>query len=131
MFDHRRSRRSSHRATYFAPQVTSGMMPKIKLTKGAIDALEPGPKDLMVWDLSLSGFGVKVTPTGRKVFIALYRTRGGRSRLRKYTIGPFGRVHTSSRPCCGSTGVCGAIGRARSCGREAGTATPAGGGSGR
>ena len=67
-------------------------MPKIKLTKSAIDALEPGPKDLVVWDLSLPGFGVKVTPTGRKVFIALYRTRGGRSRLRKYTIGPYGRV---------------------------------------
>src|SRR5215216_5143896 len=67
-------------------------MPKIKLTKSAIDALKPGPKDLVVWDLSLPGFGVKVTPTGRKVFIALYRTRGGRSRLRKYTIGPYGRV---------------------------------------
>src|SRR5215204_2376115 len=92
MFDHRRSRRSSQRATYFAPQVTSGIMPKIKLTKSAIDALKRGPKDLVVWDLSLPGFGVKVTPTGRKVFIALYRTRGGRSRLRKYTIGPYGRV---------------------------------------
>jgi len=67
-------------------------MPKIKLTKSAIDALKPGPKDVVVWDLSLPGFGVKVTPTGRKVFIALYRTRGGRSRLRKYTIGPYGRV---------------------------------------
>jgi integrase len=35
---------------------------------------------------------VKVTPKGRKVFIILYRTGGAGSRLRKYTIGPYGRV---------------------------------------
>jgi integrase len=35
---------------------------------------------------------VKVTPKGRKVFIALYRTGGAGSKLRKYTIGPYGRV---------------------------------------
>ena len=38
------------------------------------------------------GFGVKVTPAGRKVFIVLYRVLGGQSRLRKYTIGPYGQV---------------------------------------
>jgi integrase len=35
---------------------------------------------------------VKVTPKGRKVFIVLYRTGGAGSKLRKYTIGPYGRV---------------------------------------
>jgi integrase len=44
------------------------------------------------WDLALPGFGVKVTPKGRKVFIVLYRIGGAGSRLRKYTIGPYGRV---------------------------------------
>ena len=38
------------------------------------------------------GFGVKITPKGRKVFIVLYRAAGAGSRLRKYTIGPYGRV---------------------------------------
>jgi hypothetical protein len=33
-----------------------------------------------------------VTPKGRKVFLALYRLAGAGSRLRKYTIGPYGRV---------------------------------------
>jgi hypothetical protein len=40
----------------------------------------------------LPGFGVKVTPKGRKVFIALYRCGGAGSRLGNNTIGPFGRV---------------------------------------
>jgi integrase len=67
-------------------------MPRLKLTKSAIDAL-PVPKfDTVHWDASAPGFGVKVTPTGRKIFIVLYRTGGAGSKLRKYTIGPYGRV---------------------------------------
>jgi len=67
-------------------------MPRIKLTKSAIDVLPKRPKDTVYWDSSSPGFGVKVTPKGRKVFIVLYRTGGAGSRLRKYTIGPYGRV---------------------------------------
>ena len=67
-------------------------MPRIKLTKSAIDALGTPAKDTVYWDSGCPGFGVKVTPKGRKVFIVLYRTGGAGSRLRKYTIGPYGRV---------------------------------------
>jgi len=67
-------------------------MPTIKLTKSAIDSLKPTSRDEVYWDATLPGFGVKVTPKGRKVFIALYRVRGGKSRLRKYTIGPYGKL---------------------------------------
>ncbi len=67
-------------------------MPRIKLTKGAIDTLPTPKSDLTHWDASLPGFGVKVTPKGRKVFIVLYRTGGAGSKLRKYTIGPYGRL---------------------------------------
>src|SRR5262245_29443517 len=65
-------------------------MPRMKLTKSAIDALPTPSKDIVYWDSGCPGFGVKVTPKGRKVFIVLYR--GAASRLRKYTIGPYGRV---------------------------------------
>jgi hypothetical protein len=65
-------------------------MPRIKLTKSAIDGLPTPTSDLVHWDTSLPGFGLKVTPKGRKVFLVLYRTAG--SKLRKYTIGPYGRV---------------------------------------
>ena len=67
-------------------------MPRLKLTKSAIDALPKPAKEIVYWDSGCPGFGVKVTPKGRKVFIVLYRTGGAGSRLRKYTIGPHGRV---------------------------------------
>jgi integrase len=67
-------------------------MPRTRLTKSAIDALPTPESDTVYWDAALPGFGVKVTPKGRKVFIVLYRTGGAGSKLRKYTIGPYGRV---------------------------------------
>src|SRR5262249_51746074 len=67
-------------------------MPRIRLTKSAIDALPTLKSDIVYWDTGCPGFGVKVTPHGRKVFIVLYRTGGAGSKLRKYTIGPYGRV---------------------------------------
>ena len=67
-------------------------MPRIRLTKSAIDALPTPRSDVVYWDVGYPGFGVKVTPKGRKVFIVLYRTGDAGSTLRKYTIGPYGRV---------------------------------------
>jgi integrase len=67
-------------------------MPRIKLTKSSIDALPTPSSDVIYWDAGCPGFGVKVTPKGRKVFIVLYRTGGAGSKLCKYTIGPYGRV---------------------------------------
>jgi integrase len=62
------------------------------MTKSAVDALKAASKDAVYWDGGLPGVGVKVTPRGRKVFVVLYRIGGAGSRLRKYTIGPYGRV---------------------------------------
>jgi integrase len=67
-------------------------MPRIKLTKSVIDTLPTPSSDVVYWDAAYPGFGVKITPKGRKVFIVLYRTGGAGSHLRKYTIGPYGRV---------------------------------------
>ncbi|MGC1179807.1 MAG: Arm DNA-binding domain-containing protein [Methyloceanibacter sp.] len=67
-------------------------MPRLKLTKSAIDVLPTPAKDIVYWDSGCPGFGVKITPKGRKVFIVLYRAGGAGSQLRKYTIGPYGRV---------------------------------------
>ena len=51
-------------------------MPRVKLTKSAIDALPIPASDVVYWDVGCPGFGVKVTPRGRKVFVVLYRTGG-------------------------------------------------------
>src|SRR5262244_757365 len=67
-------------------------MPRVRLTKSAIDALPTFKSDVVYWDSGCPGFGVKVTPSGRKVFVVLYRIGGAGSKLRKYTIGPYGRV---------------------------------------
>src|SRR5881409_1156477 len=67
-------------------------MPRLKLTKSAIDSAATPKSDIVYWDAGCPGFGLKVTPKGRKVFVVLYRTAGAGSKLRKYTIGPYGRV---------------------------------------
>jgi len=67
-------------------------VPRTRLIKSIIDALPTPEKDIVYWDETLPGFGFKITPKGRKVFIVLYRAGGSGSRLRKYTIGPYGRI---------------------------------------
>ena len=62
-------------------------MPKI--TKRTVDALKPHERERVVWDEDLKGFGVRVHPSGRKVFIVKTRYRG---RIIKMTIGPHGAV---------------------------------------
>lgn len=66
-----------------------------KLTKRTVDAAKPAPERYIVWDTELSGFGLRVEPTGRKTFIARYRAGGGRSgTLRQATIGRYGTLTT-------------------------------------
>ena len=60
-------------------------MPRIKLTKSIIDSLRTPNSDVVYWDAGVPGFGVEVTPKGRKVCIVLCRTGGAGSKLRKYT----------------------------------------------
>ena len=62
-------------------------MPKI--TKRAVDALLPAERERVVWDDDIKGFGVRVHPTGRKVYIVKFRHEG---RSVKVTIGPHGPV---------------------------------------
>ena len=63
-----------------------------RITKRSVDALKPGSRDVFLWDTDVTGFGCKVTPRGRKVFILQYRTRGqGSERApKRITIGKHG-----------------------------------------
>jgi hypothetical protein len=53
--------------------MASSAQPPIKLTKRAIDALTATDKDRVIFDAELPGFGLKITPSGRKVFLVQYR----------------------------------------------------------
>jgi len=63
---------------------------KARLTKRAVDAAEVGVADSYVWDDELTGFGLKVTPSGRKVYFIQYRVGGRSGRTRRVMIGPHG-----------------------------------------
>lgn len=60
-----------------------------KLTKRLVDSLKPEASDVVHWDDALSGFGVRVRPTGRKSYIVKCRCRG---RQIKMTIGTHGPI---------------------------------------
>ena len=60
-----------------------------KITKRSVDALRPEDRERVVWDDDIKGFGVRVHPSGKKVYIVKYRHRG---RAVKTTIGPHGPV---------------------------------------
>lgn len=51
-----------------------------RLSKRTVDALKPANRDYFAWDDSLHGFGVRVWPSGRKVYLIQYRDSGGRTR---------------------------------------------------
>ena len=64
---------------------------KQNLTKRFLDSVAPlEGKEFIVWDASLTGFGVRVKPSGRKSFLYKYRTPDGRQR--KVTLGSFGQI---------------------------------------
>jgi hypothetical protein len=67
-------------------------MPHCKISKSTLDRMQPESSDVIWWDVTLKGFGVKVTPAGRKVFLVQYRPPGGRRAPRKYTLGVYGRL---------------------------------------
>jgi hypothetical protein len=65
---------------------------KTRLTKRAVEAIPIGNKDVVAWDTELRGFGVKVTPAGRRSYFLYYRSRSGQQR--RPTIGLHGALTT-------------------------------------
>lgn len=65
-------------------------MSKVRLTKTVIDAAKPNAKDYEIRDTTIPGLLLKVTPTGRKVFMLCYVAASGQRR--KPAIGRFGEI---------------------------------------
>src|SRR4051812_46392844 len=65
---------------------------KQRLTKRVADGLTPASKDTFTWDSDLPGFGLKVTPTGRKTYVLQYRLGGRMGNTKRLTLGQHGVV---------------------------------------
>jgi len=68
---------------------------RVKLTKKVVEAITPATlplvemgeagraPDVIVWDSEVPGFGVKVTPSGKRIYFVYYRTSSGQQRRPK------------------------------------------------
>lgn len=63
-----------------------------RINKSGVDSAKPAERDWFLWDDKLSGFGLKVTPSGGKIFIFQYRIGGRGAKVRRYTLGKFGNL---------------------------------------
>ncbi len=65
----------------------------MKLTKRILDSIKPNPRrDVYLWDGEVSGFGLRIKPSGVRSFIVQYRNGSGVSR--RITLGKFGVLTT-------------------------------------
>ena len=60
-----------------------------RLTKRTVDAAQLRESDYFIWDTELGGFGLRVRPSGRKVYLLQYRAGG---RTRRVGLGRHGDV---------------------------------------
>jgi integrase len=79
-----------------------------KLTKRIVDGATSGNTDCFIWDTEVKGFGVKITPTGRRIYILQYRRGGRRAPTKRITIGRHGAV-TAEQARRIAIRLCGAI----------------------
>lgn len=69
-------------------------MPTAKITKRSVDALARGSADVFLWDETLRGFGLRLTPKGARSYVVQYRMGGREAPTRRYTIGTHGSPWT-------------------------------------
>ena len=65
----------------------------IRLTKRSVEALPVASSTKVTWDCDLKGFGVRISPRGRRTYFVQYRVGGTRvGRMRKPSIGVHGVI---------------------------------------
>ena len=60
-----------------------------KITKRSVDGAAPGEREYFIWDEELKGFGLRVYPSGRKMYLAQFRAGG---RVRRVNVGLHGAI---------------------------------------
>jgi integrase len=66
-----------------------------RISKRTVDAFEAGDKDRYLWDESLRGFGLRITPRNSRSYVLQYRMGGREAPTRRYTIGKHGSPWTA------------------------------------
>lgn len=75
---------------WYLQRPVSGDISMPKLTKRLVESTQPEARDFIVWDDELPGFGLRVWPSGKRVYILKYRTANGRQR--KPLLGMHGAI---------------------------------------
>ena len=67
---------------------------RLTLTKRSVEGLTPSARPWIAWDDKLTGFGVRIQPSGTKSFLVNYRANGGGRYApnRRVVVGRFGRM---------------------------------------
>jgi site-specific recombinase XerD len=60
-----------------------------KLTKRAVDAARPAEAEYFIWCVSTPGFGLRIYPSGKKVFISQVRVGRATRRVKIGAYGPY------------------------------------------
>lgn len=69
-----------------------GQIKSVKLTKAIVDGLKPREVAYVAYDEKLTGFGVRVNPTGKKAWLIEYRHGGRASQVRRLTFARVGEL---------------------------------------
>ncbi len=62
----------------------------LRLTKRAVETAPVATREYTLWDQEIRGFGCKITPRGKRVYVVFYRTREGAQR--RPTLGAHGTL---------------------------------------
>ncbi len=80
-----------------------------RISKRTVDALKSNTREFTLWDSAVTGFGVRVRPTGSKSYVVVYRAGAGRGApVRRYTIAAVGKV-TVERARARAKAILGAV----------------------
>jgi integrase len=70
-----------------------GKMDSKRISKRMVDSSHPAKSEFTVWDDALTGFGLRVRPSGAKSYVIVYRAGTGRKApVRKVTLGAVGKL---------------------------------------
>src|SRR4051812_49144324 len=65
---------------------------KKRITKRVADSVSPAAKDIFIWDCDVPGFGLKITPSGRRSYVLQYRLGGRKGVTKRLSLGQHGVV---------------------------------------